>query len=105
MVLLLAGFSLFTDSNRILISRLVGASSEALLNLSHPFFYYIALGLAATGLIAIFVSIIGWWAICLKSYCVLSIVCLGFFAIYYKFIQFLIRDCSVFFSSVIAIVA
>lgn len=72
--LLFAGFILFTDSNRILLSRLVGASSETLLNLTHPFFYYIALGLALAGLIAILTSFIGWWATCLNSYCVLSIV-------------------------------
>lgn len=74
MVLLFAGFSLFIDSERILLSRLVGASSDILLNLPHPFFYYVALGLAVAGLSAIFASFIGWWATCLKSYCVLSIV-------------------------------
>lgn len=73
-MLLFAGFSLFIDSERILLSRLVGASSDILLNLPHPFFYYVALGLAVAGLSAIFASFIGWWATCLKSYCVLSIV-------------------------------
>lgn len=74
LMLLFAGFSLFIDSERILLSRLVGASSDILLNLPHPFFYYVALGLAIAGLFAIFASFIGWWATCLKSYCVLSIV-------------------------------
>lgn len=69
-----AGFILFTDTNEILLSRLIGASSETLLNLSQPFFYYIALGLAIGGLIAILASFIGWWATCLNNYCVLSIV-------------------------------
>lgn len=72
--LLLSGFYLYTDVNRILLSRLVGASSDKLVNLPHPFFYYIALGLAAAGLVAIFASIIGWWATCLNTYCILSIV-------------------------------
>lgn len=74
LVLLFGGFILFTDSNRILLSRLISASSETLSNLSQPFFYYIALGLAVAGLIAIFASFIGWWATCLNNYCVLSIV-------------------------------
>lgn len=73
-MLLSVGFWLFFDSKRILISRLIGSSSETLLNFSHPFFYYVALGLAAGGLIAIFISFIGWWAICLQNFCVLSIV-------------------------------
>lgn len=72
--LLLSGFYLYTDSNRVLLSRLVGANSDKLINLPHPFFYYIALGLAGAGLVAIFASIIGWWAICLNTYCLLSIV-------------------------------
>lgn len=74
LALLLAGFYLYTDVNRILLSRLIGASSEKLLNLPHPFFYYIALGLAGAGLIAIFASIVGWWATCLNTYCLLTIV-------------------------------
>lgn len=74
LALLFAGFTLFTDSERILLSRLVGASSETLLNLAHPFFYYVAIGLAIAGLCAIFASFIGWWATCLNSYCMLSIV-------------------------------
>lgn len=74
-MLLVSGFSLLVDSNRILISRLIGANSDTLLNLSHPFFYYIAFGLAAAGLILIFVSLIGCWATCLNNYCVLGIVC------------------------------
>lgn len=73
--LLFAGFALFTDSNRILLSRLVGAGSETLLSLAQPFFYYIALGLAFAGLIAVLASFVGWWAACLNSYCVLSFVC------------------------------
>ncbi|XP_055310872.1 tetraspanin-11 isoform X2 [Sitodiplosis mosellana] len=72
--LLSAGFKLFTDSNRILLSRVIAANSETLSSLQHPFFYYIALGLAGAGLIAIFISLIGWWAItCLSNYFVLSI--------------------------------
>lgn len=83
LALLVAGFLLFIDSKRILLSRLVGATSETLLNLPHPFFYYIALGLAVAGLFAIFASFLGWWASCLNSYCVLSIVC-GSFKVYFK---------------------
>lgn len=74
--LLLAGFTLFSDSNRILLSRVIGANSETLSSLQNPFFYYVALGLAAAGLIFFFASLIGWWALCLgPNYCVLSIVC------------------------------
>lgn len=73
--LLYAGYWLFADSKRILISRLIGASSDPLLNLPQPFFYYVALGFATSGLIAVFTSIIGWWASCLKNYYILSIVC------------------------------
>lgn len=75
LTLLSAGFILFTDSNRILLSRVIGANSETLSNLQNPFFYYIALGLAAAGLIFFFASLIGWWALCLgPNYYVLSIV-------------------------------
>ncbi|XP_031632085.1 uncharacterized protein LOC116346280 [Contarinia nasturtii] len=62
-VLLITGCSLFTDSKRILISLLIGANNEVLSNLPHPFFYYLALLIAAVGLVVIFVSLIGWWTI------------------------------------------
>lgn len=73
-ILLAYGFALYTDTNRILLSRLIGASSDQLSHMSHPFFYYIALALAVAGLIAIFASFIGWWATCLNNYYILSIV-------------------------------
>lgn len=74
-ILLAYGIALYTDTNRILLSRLIGASSDKLSHLPHPFFYYIALGLAVAGLIAILSSFIGWWATCLNNHCILSIVC------------------------------
>lgn len=74
LTLLAYGFALYTDPERILLSRLIGASSDKLSHLPHPFFYYIALGLAVAGLIAILSSFIGWWATCLNNYCILSIV-------------------------------
>lgn len=107
--MLTAGFTLFTDSNRIIISRLIGASSETLSNLQQPFFYYIALGLATAGLIAIFASLIGWWAVCLSSYLVLSIVCNCFlfeFILYFMMYLFQIYfQYLVFSSSIIVIIS
>lgn len=72
--LIVAGFSLYTDKSRILLSRLVAASSDKLTHLAQPFFYYIALVVAAAGMIAILASFVGWWAVCLHNYFILSIV-------------------------------
>lgn len=73
-ILLISGFYLFNDAPRVLLSRLLGAGSEKLNALPQPLFFYIALGLISAGLIAIFASIIGWWATCLNTYCILSFV-------------------------------
>ncbi|XP_031621006.1 uncharacterized protein LOC116339326, partial [Contarinia nasturtii] len=48
-------------------------NNEVLSNLPHPFFYYLALLIAAVGLVVIFVSLIGWWTIFWCNYCNLSI--------------------------------
>lgn len=72
--LIVAGLSLHTDKSRILLSRLVAASSDKLTHLAQPFFYYIALVVAAAGMIAILASFVGWWAVCLHNYFILSIV-------------------------------
>ena len=73
-VLLLAGFYLLADVPRILLSRLLGAGSERLTELQHPLFYYIAVGLALAGIVAICASLIGWWAACLNTYRFFSFV-------------------------------
>ncbi|XP_055694107.1 tetraspanin-11 [Lutzomyia longipalpis] len=71
--LLAGGFFLFTDNPRILLSRLLGATSEQLADLPQPLFFYIALGLAGAGFIAICAALIGCWAACSGTYCILSV--------------------------------
>lgn len=52
LALLFAGLVLFTDSNRILISRVIGTSSQ-LSSLEHPIFYYVALGKCCSRFVAV----------------------------------------------------
>lgn len=62
------------DGPRVLLSRLLIIGSEKLADLPQPLFYYIAIGLAVAGIVALIASMIGWWAACLNTYCLLSIV-------------------------------
>ncbi|XP_065367530.1 uncharacterized protein Tsp68C [Calliphora vicina] len=71
-ILLLSGFYLFSDTKRILLSRLLAATSEQLNDLPQPLFYYISVGLAVAGLIAVLAAMMGFWASCLNTYCCLS---------------------------------
>ncbi|XP_075168673.1 tetraspanin 68C [Haematobia irritans] len=71
-ILIVAGFYLFTDTKRILLSRLLAATSEHLNDLPQPLFYYISIGLAVAGLIAVLAAMMGFWASCLNTYCCLS---------------------------------
>ncbi|XP_058458271.1 CD151 antigen-like isoform X3 [Malaya genurostris] len=68
---------MFTDAPRILLSRLLISSSEqhrtALSELEQPLFYYVALGLTTAGLVAITASLLGCWATCMNTYCILTI--------------------------------
>ncbi|XP_053966319.1 tetraspanin-11 [Anastrepha ludens] len=73
MTLIVSGFYLFTDSKRILLSRLLAATSEKLNNLPQPLFYYISVGLTVAGLVAVLAAITGFWASCLHTYCCLSL--------------------------------
>ncbi|XP_067627009.1 tetraspanin-11 [Eurosta solidaginis] len=73
LTLLISGFYLFTDPKRILLSRLLAATSEQLDNLPQPLFYYISIGLAVAGLLAVLAAIAGFWASCLHTYCCLSL--------------------------------
>lgn len=72
--LLLAGFYLFTDTQRILLSRLLCASNEQLNEFPQPLFYYVALALAGGGAVAIVAAMVGWWAVCLNTVCMLTMV-------------------------------
>ncbi|XP_037950773.1 tetraspanin-8-like [Teleopsis dalmanni] len=72
-LLIISGFYLFTDTKRILLSRLLAATSDQLNNLPQPLFYYISIGLAVAGLIAVLAAIMGFWASCLNTYCCLSL--------------------------------
>lgn len=71
-ILIVSGFYLFSDTKRILLSRLLAATSEHLNDLPEPLFYYISVGLAVAGLIAILAAMMGFWASCLNTYCCLS---------------------------------
>ncbi|XP_053670444.1 CD151 antigen [Anopheles nili] len=74
--LLSTGFCLFTDAPRILLSRLLISSSDQhrtpLSELEQPLFYYVAFGLTSAGLVAIIASLLGCWATCMNTYCVLT---------------------------------
>lgn len=89
--LLMAGFYLFADTQRILMSRLLCAGSEQLNELPQPLFYYVALALAGGGAVAVVAAMVGWWAVCLNNVCMLTIVgdffdcvCLFFVCVKYK---------------------
>ncbi|XP_053687450.1 CD151 antigen [Sabethes cyaneus] len=75
--LLATGFYMFTDAPRILLSRLLISTTEqhrtALSELEQPLFYYVALGLTIAGLVAITASLLGCWASCMNTYCILTI--------------------------------
>ncbi|XP_055532357.1 CD151 antigen isoform X2 [Wyeomyia smithii] len=68
---------MFTDAPRILLSRLLISTTEqhrtALSELEQPLFYYVALGLTIAGLVAITASLLGCWASCMNTYCILTI--------------------------------
>ncbi|XP_055838953.1 uncharacterized protein LOC129906975 isoform X2 [Episyrphus balteatus] len=66
--LIFGGFYIFTDTKRILLSRLLTSTSDQFNSLPQPLFYYISFGLAAAGTIAVLASIIGFWASCLNTY-------------------------------------
>ncbi|XP_034666606.1 tetraspanin-8 [Drosophila subobscura] len=76
-LLIVSGCYLFTDNKRILLSRLLAAPNDRLNALPQPLLYYIALGLAIAGFIAVLTSVVGFWASCLHTYCFLSIYFLG----------------------------
>ena len=65
------------DEPRVLLSRLLIIGNDKL-DLPEPLFYYIAVGLTFAGIVALIASMIGWWAACLNTYCLLSIVSLLF---------------------------
>ncbi|KAF9796741.1 hypothetical protein SFRURICE_014565 [Spodoptera frugiperda] len=72
----ISGFLLLCDSKRILLSRLLAAPDDDLL--THPPFYYLALGLLAAGLAMCATGALGCWATYMPSYAVLSILqCCG----------------------------
>ncbi|XP_032596996.1 uncharacterized protein LOC6568824 [Drosophila grimshawi] len=72
-LLIVAGCYLYTDSRRILLSRLLAAPSEQLNSLPQPLLYYIAVGLAIAGFVAVVAAVVGFWASCLHTYCFLTI--------------------------------
>ncbi|PSN31531.1 hypothetical protein C0J52_21281 [Blattella germanica] len=69
LALVVLGAMLLTDVPRVLLSRLLGSSH---IMPSHPLFYYIALGLMGTGLFVCATGILGFWAACLHSHCLLA---------------------------------
>ncbi|XP_039957207.1 uncharacterized protein LOC120772576 isoform X2 [Bactrocera tryoni] len=72
-VLIVFGFFLFNDSKRILLSRLLVTTSEKLNSLPQPLFYYMSVGVPVAGCVAVLVSMVGFWASSLDTYCCLSL--------------------------------
>ncbi|GLV31995.1 Tetraspanin 68C [Carabus blaptoides fortunei] len=71
-VLVTAGFLLLCDSDRVLLSRLLVPGPASLTDdLPQPLFYYFALGVIALGLVLCLAGVMGCWAACIDSYCML----------------------------------
>ena len=70
LALVVLGAVLLTDVPRVLLSRLLGSNHMS----SHPLFYYIALGLMGMGLVVCAICVLGFWAVCLHSHCLLALV-------------------------------
>lgn len=76
--MLAGGFYLFTDSKRLLLSKLliiapISEDNESPFNsLPHPFFYYIAFILTVSGFVIISLSMLGCWAAYMNTYCFLT---------------------------------
>ncbi|KRT83664.1 Tetraspannin [Oryctes borbonicus] len=66
------GLLIILDPERVLLSRLM--SSGTLTALSHSLLYYLGLGLAVLGFILAGTGVLGCWASCLHSYCMLALV-------------------------------
>lgn len=78
-VLVTGGFLLLCDSSRILLSRLLVPGPVSWIEtLPHPLFYYFALGVICLGLVLSFSGVLGCWAACLDSYCILTVVSIGY---------------------------
>ncbi len=76
--MLAAGFYLFTDKKRLLLSKLlIIAPTEnnetPFNNLPQPFFYYIAFVLTVAGFVIISISMMGCWSSYVNTYCVLTV--------------------------------
>jgi hypothetical protein len=70
LALVVLGAVLLSDVPRILLSRLLGSNHMSL----QPLFYYIALGLMGVGLVVCATCVLGFWAVCLQSHCLLALV-------------------------------
>nr|CAD7409752.1 unnamed protein product [Timema cristinae] len=66
--LVVLGALLLTDVPRVLLSRLLTPTEAP----PHPLFYYVALGFMALGIVVCATGVLGWWAVCLNSYCILA---------------------------------
>ncbi|XP_020816011.1 uncharacterized protein LOC110190045 [Drosophila serrata] len=73
LLLILSGCYLYSDNKRVLLSRMLAASSDRLSSLSHPLLHYVALGVAIAGFVAVLAAVVGFWASCLHTYCILSV--------------------------------
>lgn len=73
LALVVLGAVLLTDVPHVLLSRLLGPSYMP----THPLFYYVALGLMGMGLLVCATGVLGFWATCLHSHCLLALVGTG----------------------------
>lgn len=69
--LLLIGFFLMYDSNRILLSRLLVAPD---IEIPQPPYYYTAIVFIGVGIYMIATSALGFWATYARGYCILTMV-------------------------------
>ncbi|XP_068083116.1 CD151 antigen-like, partial [Anabrus simplex] len=67
--LVAVGGLLLADIPRVLLSRLLLPAQGP----THPLFYYVALGFMAAGLAVCTTGVLGCWASCLQSHCILGL--------------------------------
>ena len=72
------GALLLSDTPRVLMSRLIlapsGSGPGSALMPPQPLLYYVSLAAMGLGLVVCAVAVLGCWASCLHSYCILGAV-------------------------------
>ncbi|XP_045461051.1 CD151 antigen [Harmonia axyridis] len=65
------GLLLLFDSDRVLLSKLLVSGVQA--NLRYPLLYYASIGITLMGCVLAMTGVLGCWASCMHSYCMLTL--------------------------------